>query len=195
MIARLADGVDRIDDFQLGAGGDVLDLGSLLQASTRASRGPRTSSGSTSPATTPGSRSMRTAPATDFTAVADLIAYERRGSRPAGSRRQHRAHLRPSVGPTQRDINEMANLKNALRSYSATFEQDEFNSAAVTRLRFNEAQAPTALDSIDGLDGTYEDGSARRGPARSATARRASTAHRVRAGRHAERHDHGVGVR
>ena len=31
MIARLADGIDRIADFQPGAGGDVLDLGSILR--------------------------------------------------------------------------------------------------------------------------------------------------------------------
>ena len=46
-----------------------------------------------------------------------------------------------------------------LRTYSATFEQNAFANAAVTRWRFNEdAGATTALDSVDGHDGSYETG-------------------------------------
>jgi Ca2+-binding RTX toxin-like protein len=45
-----------------------------------------------------------------------------------------------------------------LRSYSATFEQDELAGAAVTRWRFNEDAGTTALDGVDALDGNYQAG-------------------------------------
>jgi Ca2+-binding RTX toxin-like protein len=48
-----------------------------------------------------------------------------------------------------------------LRSYTASFEQTALASAAVTRYRFNEEAGSTdALDSIGGLDGSYELGAA-----------------------------------
>ena len=47
-----------------------------------------------------------------------------------------------------------------LRSYSATFEQNTFAQAAVTRYRFNEGSGTDALDSADDLDGTYVAGAA-----------------------------------
>jgi Ca2+-binding RTX toxin-like protein len=48
----------------------------------------------------------------------------------------------------------------SLRSYSATFEQTGLSNAAVSRFRFNEGTGSAALDSVAGLDGSYEPGAA-----------------------------------
>ena len=48
-----------------------------------------------------------------------------------------------------------------LRSYSATFERNDFVDAALARYRFNEGSgADIAVDSIDGFDGEYQTGAA-----------------------------------
>jgi hypothetical protein len=47
-----------------------------------------------------------------------------------------------------------------LLSYSATFEQTSLAGAAVARYRLDEGSGRDALDSVAGLDGTYQTGAA-----------------------------------